>query len=88
MVPKSFQRYIECEYRQCEDFIRSQSCYLQGIDFFYSVYAKGKDDSDEWDNTFSEIIESSIDAGLKSEASYDDTMYDEEENYSETSNID
>lgn len=52
------------------------------------VYAKGKDDSDEWDNTFSEIIESSIDAGIKDEPSYDDTMYDEEENYSETSNID
>lgn len=53
----------------------------------YTVYGKGKEDSDEWDNSaFGEIIDSSIDAEIKSEPY--DTMYNEEENYSENSNID
>lgn len=52
-----------------------------------TVYGKGKEDSDEWDNSaFGEIIDSSIDAEIKSEPY--DTMYNEEENYSENSNID
>lgn len=52
----------------------------------FLVYGKGKDDSDEWDSTFGEILHSSLDTGIKSEPY--ETMYDEEENYSENSNMD
>lgn len=51
----------------------------------YSVYGKGKDDSNEWDNTF-DMLDSSLDGGIKSEPY--DTMYDDDENYSENSNLD
>lgn len=50
------------------------------------MYGKGKDDSDEWDNTFGEMLDSSLEGGIKSEP-YDEQMFDEEENYSENSNM-
>lgn len=55
------------------------------VDFLISsVYGQGKNDSNsEWDSTFGDI---SLDGGMKSE-SYD-TMYDDDENYSENSNLD
>lgn len=52
----------------------------------FAVYGKGKDDSDEWDNTFGEMLDSSLDTAIKSEPY--ETMYDEEEDYSENSNLD
>lgn len=57
--------------------------------FFFSnvsVYGKGKDDSDEWDNQFGEMLDSSLEGGIKSEP-YDEHMFDEEENFSENSNM-
>lgn len=50
------------------------------------MYGKGKEDSlsDEWDNTFSDMLDGSMDAAIKTEPY--ETMYDEE-NYSDNSNI-
>lgn len=97
MVPKSFQRYIE---RKSSP--HNQLCHLSLLiaiskiisnfilfSFIFSnvpVYGKGKDDSDEWDNTFGEMLDSSLEGGIKSEP-YDEQMFDEEENYSENSNM-
>lgn len=50
------------------------------------MYGKGKDDSNEWENTFGDMLDSSLDGGIKSEPY--DTMYDDDENYSENSNLD
>lgn len=50
------------------------------------MYGKGKDDSNEWDTTFGDILDSSLEGGIKSEPY--DTMYDDDENYSENSNLD
>lgn len=46
------------------------------------MYGKGKDD--EWD-TIGDMLDSSLDGGIKSEPY--DTMYDDDENFSENSNM-
>lgn len=53
-----------------------------------TVYGKGQEDSiieEDWENSYSEILDSSIEPRIKSEQSLD--MYDDD-NYSESSNID
>lgn len=50
------------------------------------MYGKGKDDSNEWDNTFGDMLDPSMEEAIKSEPY--DTMYDDDENYSENSNLD
>lgn len=49
------------------------------------VYGKGKDDSNDWDNTLGDMLDSSLDGDIKSEPY--DAMYDDDENYSENSNL-
>lgn len=54
----------------------------------FTVYGKGQEDSiieEDWENSYSEILDTSIEPRIKSEKSLD--MYDED-NYSESSNID
>lgn len=50
--------------------------------FWFVVYGKGKDD--EWD-TIGDMLDSSLDGAIKSEPY--DTMYDDDENFSENSNM-
>lgn len=75
------------------------------VDFFFNViewfapytgYGKGQEDilmDDEWENSYSEILETSIEPAIKMEPyenvkmePYEEDIYDDD--YSETSNID
>lgn len=100
MVPKSFQRYIERKHNTASFFLpclhdtfffKLPNCVFFSLIFSIKpkkkqVYGKGKEDSNEWDNTFGDMLDSSLEGEIKSEPY--DTMYDDDENYSENSNLD
>ncbi|XP_031640906.1 transcription factor Dp [Contarinia nasturtii] len=68
---------------QCtfEDIQRAKTMVPKSFQRYIELYGKGKDDSNEWENTFN-----SMEDAIKSEPY--DTMYDDDENYSENSNLD
>lgn len=72
----------ECTY---DDIQRAKSMVPKSFQRYIELYGKGKDDSNDWDS-FGDILDTSMDGGIKSEPY--DTMYDEDENYSENSNLD
>lgn len=98
MVPKTFQKYVEREYWLLFTRYYSDNGITCIYPFWFTTgYGKGEEEiliDDEWENSYSEILETSIEPAIKMEPyesvkvePYEEDMYDDDD-YSETSNID